>query len=352
MQFGVFSLGDHLPNPHTKQYLESQSDRHRFWIELGLEAESNGFCGFWLGEHHFNDYVLSSPEMILAAVAAQTHSIRLGTAVTLLAHHDPVRIAEQFATLDLISQGRAEIGFSSGITPRTYELFGQNPDDAVAIQAEKLELLEALWSQPEVHWRGNHRADFAGGRLEPRTYYNRSLPICVGTGSLDRAITIAKQGHKLMLPSVFGNFAKFKPMVEAYKKAYRDAGHDLSNCEVLAPCYVHVRDDEQDAWETFKPYLRNYRLFVQQLSQTQGLSTRVLDLLKQYNPSDEPKSFRKDCDVVGAPNEVAEQLSQLSDCCGGVDTFMCYFDCGGMAADDVIKNVRLFGQKVIPLLAD
>ena len=113
MKCGLFTLGDHLPNPLSGEYEDTQAERHQLWAELGVEGERLGFDALWLGEHHFNDYILSVPQMVLAAVAARTEKIRLGTAVTLLAHYDPVMLAEQFSTLDLLSNGRAEIGFST-----------------------------------------------------------------------------------------------------------------------------------------------------------------------------------------------------------------------------------------------
>ncbi len=116
MRFDVVSLGDHLPDPNRRHYNQTQCDRYQTLVQMGLRAEELGFGGIWLGEHHASDYIVPAPQMILAAIAAGTRRIRLGSGVSLLPNSDPVRLAEEFAMLDLFSKGRAEIGFGSGIT--------------------------------------------------------------------------------------------------------------------------------------------------------------------------------------------------------------------------------------------
>lgn len=350
MRLGLLTLGDHLPDPHTGDYSESQAERFALWVELGRRAERGGFESFWIGEHHFNDYIVSSPQMILAAAAAQTKHIRLGTAVSLLANHDPVRFAEDFATLDLLSGGRAEIGFGSGITPHTFELLGQDPKDAHGRMAEHLDLLVRLWNEERVDWQGVHRPPFRDGRLEPRTFGGGSIPISLATStSVEAAAQAGRSGHRLMLMTVYRRYRDFRPVADAYRDAYDAAGHPPENRCVAAIAYVHVRRDGGDVWAFWQPYVRNYARFVMRLSRAQGLS-ESLQRVQKETPQYLDDAGRREADVCGDPDAVSEQLSRASEALGGVDRMLCYFDAGGLAAPDVRESVDAFCEAVLPNL--
>ena len=139
------------------------------WVDVGVHAEKLGFSGIFFGEHHCSSYIISSPQMILAAIAPQTSRIALGTAVSLLPNNDPVRLAEDFATLDLLSNGRAEIGFGSGFTEHTFRLFGQDLARSKEISDENLDLLQKLWRERQLDWSGRYRASIHESELQPRT---------------------------------------------------------------------------------------------------------------------------------------------------------------------------------------
>ena len=157
MKFDLVSLGDHLHDPHTGRYSETQVERFALWVDEGVLAERLGFHAYWMGEHHCSDYIVSSPQMLLAAVAGRTERILLGTAVSLLPNNDPVRLAEDFASLDLLSQGRAQIGFGSGFTEHTFQLFGQDLSRVAELSAENLDLLQRIWTEDRVTWSGQFR---------------------------------------------------------------------------------------------------------------------------------------------------------------------------------------------------
>lgn len=348
MKFGVFSLGDHLPNPLTGQYNEDQSQKHHGWIQEGVLAEACGFSSIWLGEHHFNEYILSVPQMVLAAIAMKTERIRLGTAVTLLANHDPVNIAEDFATLDLLSCGRAEIGVAPGITPTTFTLFGQNVDAAEAMLFEKLDMLDRLWSEREVDWQGDYRAPFVGARVEPRTFSTRALPIWLGTGtSLEKAALAGRKGYKLQVATVFGAYDNFAPVAAAYRAAYRDAGHPLEGMEVAAIAYCYVNDDTPSAYDEWAPYMAQYRNFMKNVVSGHGVTAGIKALSKLASVHDLDGGWRP-FDLSGPSDEIAEKILAANAAMGGIDHMYIYFDAGGMPQTMVDRSIRQFGERVIP----
>jgi alkanesulfonate monooxygenase SsuD/methylene tetrahydromethanopterin reductase-like flavin-dependent oxidoreductase (luciferase family) len=319
MKFGLVSLGDHLSDPATGRHAETQAERFQLWVDMGVRAENGGFESVWLGEHHFCDYVLSSPQMVLAAIAARTRTIRLATAVTLLANHDPVRIAEDFATLDLLSHGRAEVGIGTGITPNTYRLLGQDPASASEITAESLDLLTRLWGEPTVHWKGKYRAPFDGGRLEPRT--------CSG---------------KLM--TIYRRYRDFRELGEVYREAYTAAGHDLANRCVSAFAYVNVGDL---GWAGWRANIEHYFRFVGEIARKQGLTKTIRDAAVEMREFVDAEG-RRECDVCGTPSQVVDQLKRADDELGGVDRMLCYFDLGGLPGPQVMASLDAFCEEVMP----
>ncbi|NNL86162.1 MAG: LLM class flavin-dependent oxidoreductase [Myxococcales bacterium] len=350
MELGLLTLGDHLPDPHTREYAETQAERLALWVELCVRAERGGFESCWIGEHHFNDYIVSSPQMLLTAVAVQTERIRLGTAVSLLANRDPVRFAEEFATLDLLSRGRAEVGLGSGITPHTFELFGQDPEHAHEIMDEHLELLKRIWEDERVDWQGKHRAPLRDARVEPRTYRGGRIPISIATGSSEEAaVRAGEAGHRLMIMTVYKRYQDFRTVADRYREAYDKAGHPAEDRGVAAVGYVHVRRDGKDAWNEWKPYVSNYVRFVTRLAKRQGLSN-TLQQVQRETPQWLDERGRRESDICGNPQEVIDRLSGLSDALGGLDRFLCYFDVGCLPAGAVRESVDTFCEEVIPKL--
>ena len=189
MKIGVLSLGDCLDDP-VSGAVTSPAERHRAIVDEGVLAETLGFDSVWLGEHHFCDYVLAAPPVVLAAIAARTTRIRLGTGVTLLANLDPVRVAEDYATVDAISNGRVELSVGRGILVDTYEVFGQKPDQSRERFRENLELLRRLWSERDVTWSGRFRAPLDHVTVEPRPVQRPHPPIWVGGEGRHRTLPI------------------------------------------------------------------------------------------------------------------------------------------------------------------
>ncbi|MFT4563684.1 MAG: alkanesulfonate monooxygenase SsuD [Gammaproteobacteria bacterium] len=350
MQFDVVSLGDHLPDPHTGFYNETQAERFQFWVELGHRADKSGYGAIWLGEHHCCDYIGSSPQMVLASIAMRSEKIRLGTAVSLLPNHDPVRLAEEFATLDLLSQGRAEIGFGSGYTAHTFDLFGQNMDDMAEISAENLSLLRTLWDEKEISWSGKFRAPIEQSALQPRTFSGRSIPINIATASNEEnARNAGRNGYKLMLMTVVGQFADMRYLADAYRDAYRQSNHDPAGMSVAAVAYVHVQSSGQAARDTWFPYRDNYRAFTKLLTESKGLTFGVRELSKRIAKE---RFIAREADLCGDSNEVTAQILKANTDLGGVDRLICYVDCGGMAGPMVLDSVELFADTVMSTVND
>jgi alkanesulfonate monooxygenase SsuD/methylene tetrahydromethanopterin reductase-like flavin-dependent oxidoreductase (luciferase family) len=346
LKFDIISLGDHLTDPFSHRYVETQAERHRLWVDLGVHAEKAGYDAFWLGEHHCNDYILSAPQMLLGAVAVQTKRIRLGTSVSLLPNNDPVRLAEDFATLDLLSEGRAEIGFGSGITEHTFALFGQDVARSAEMSAENLELIQTLWNEGEINWTGKHRSPIHESQLQPRTFSGSAIPInrAVIT-SMDTAILAGRAGHRLLLLTAFGAGRRQRAIADAYRESYRDAGHDPAQMSVAVVGYTHVGEDSEDAWRRWLPYRGHYQKFVKALSEEKQGAKSLMDCLASYTSDSYEKN---DVDVCGSPSEVADRILALSESVGGADRYMAYFDLGGFPRQDVFDAVDLFAAEVLP----
>lgn len=351
MKYHVVSLGDHLPDPHTKAYTESQAERFQGIVEQGVLAEKLGFEGFWIGEHHGNKYIVSNPQMILAAMAGRTSRITLGTAISLLPNNDPVRLAEDFATLDLLSNGRAQIGFGSGITPHVFKLFGQKIEDGHDIYLENLELIQRLWNEPSVTWEGRFRSPLEEFRLEPRTYSGKALPIVRATGNTAAtAREAALAGHKLSLLTVATGYDGARPMADLYRNTWREAGRDPSDARVVVAAFIFVRDDGEDARDYWIDYMLNYKTLGQEIRAKQGWSESLIAISKGFGRSDDISGKAGQSWIAGSPDEVVDRLHKAYEMMGGFDELNLLFDVGGISTAEVLTSMNVFAEKVIPRL--
>src|ERR1700689_4729786 len=224
MQIGIDSFAAPISDPATGLKLSPVDRMHHLLEEIEL-ADKVGLDVFGIGEHHRAEFLDSAPAVILAAAAARTKRIRLTSAVTVLSAADPVRVFQEFATLDLISQGRAEIVAGRGSFVESYPLFGLRLEDYDSLFAEKLDLLLAIRANTHVHWSGEHRPELTGQAIFPRPLQN-PLPIWVGVGgtpaSFVRAGTL---GLPLMVAIIGGEPEDFRPLIDLYREAGRRAGH-------------------------------------------------------------------------------------------------------------------------------
>ena len=343
MHVSLMTLGDIVTDPVTGTR-ETSAQRHRSVVEAAAAADSVGFHGVHIGEHHGLEYIFSAPPVILAAIAERTTNLKLSTAVTLIANLDPVRVAEDYATLDALSGGRAEMVVGRGnFFTSTYNLFGQDPEDSHALFSENVELLLQLWRGQEVNWTGKFRAPVEQFTLEPRPEVVPRL--WIGGGASESTTELAASlGLDLMLPSAFGNPAIFAPVVDDYLLRWEKYGHDRAP-QIGACWHVNVGAKSQQARERWEP---RYRAYFELMGK----------IIARVNP-DPPAFIKKPFDfewlttngpaIVGSPAEVADRLGTVS---AGLKTDfnLVYFDMGGQPGTEYLDMVELFGTEVIPQL--
>jgi alkanesulfonate monooxygenase SsuD/methylene tetrahydromethanopterin reductase-like flavin-dependent oxidoreductase (luciferase family) len=319
-------LGDHLPDPRTGR-TTSQHDRLRAMVDQAVAAEQAGFTGVAIGEHHFTHYIVSAPELLLAAIAAQTTTLRLSTGVTLLPHRDPVRVAEELATLDVLSNGRAELVVARGVSKQTDIAFGIGTDDLRPRFDEHLRLLLQLLRETNVTWHGTFRSPLQNVTTTPRPLQNPHPLVWIGSGSAISADLAAELGMPLMLPSTLRSPDVYLDVVARYRSLITGTGR------VALPSHVFVAPgNARDRW---RPYLSAYAAFADPL---RG-DGRPVDIDRLMEGSA----------VCGDPAEVADRLNALQKLLG-LDAHLVLIDIGGLPPDDVAAAIRLFGDQVIPQL--
>ena len=256
-----------------------------------------------------------------------------------------MRVAEEFAMLDLLSCGRAEIGFGSGITEHTFRLFGQKLEDAAAISAENLDLVKKLWADLDINWKGNFRGPIEETRIQPRTFSGSAIPITQATGGSEQtARSAGLAGHKLALLTVIRDFASSKPLAETYRSAYQKGGHDPRGMSVSAAAFVFTRPDGKQARAYWEPYIANYQGFVMALSQKKIFTRSLMQRFQELGAS----ATSKQAQMCGEPSAIVEMIEQAHEDIGGFDELKVLFDVGGLPAGEVFESMKLFADKVIP----
>src|SRR5450432_786404 len=252
MQIGIDSFAAAISDPATGATLTPAERLKDLLDEIEL-ADKVGLDVFGIGEHHRPEFLDSAPAVILAAAASRTKNIRLASAVTVLSAADPVRVFQEFATLDLISQGRAEIVAGRGSFVESYPLFGLNLDDYDSLFAEKLDLLLAIRANTHVHWSGKHRSALTGQGIYPRPLQN-PLPIWVGVGgSPESFVRAGKLGLPLMVAIIGGEPHRFRPLIELYRETGRQHGHSADKLKVGLHSIGFLADTTQKAADDFFP---------------------------------------------------------------------------------------------------
>ncbi|MCX6520653.1 MAG: LLM class flavin-dependent oxidoreductase [Actinobacteria bacterium] len=343
MDVGLLSLGDHLTDPVT-QVRVTQAQRHRSLVEQSVLAEQVGFRSVHLGEHHFCDYILSAPPIVLAAIAERTTTLRLSTGVTLGANLDPVRVAEDYATVDLLSGGRVEPVIGRGTAfPHTFAAFGQDAADARAAFDEHVELLVRIWeTDGPVTWSGHHRAALDGVQVLPRPMQTPRPPMWLGAGSVESVELAARLGLWLILPTVFGRPEAFVPVVERYLAGWESAGRARSDARIGCVSHCHVAATSQEARATWEPRYTAYMTWVTEFIAT-GMGITTI-------PSFDYDSTVGSMALCGSPAEVLDRMGQLRELLH-LDTHLVMFDMGGLPEAELHRTITMFGTEVIPELA-
>lgn len=309
MQIGIDSFVATRPNQDNALAVSNLLDRIVLADEVGLDL-------FALGEHHRGDFLDSAAHMYLAAAAARTKNITLGSAVTVISAADPVRVFQNFATLDLISNGRAEIVAGRGSFVESFPLFGYNLEDYRELFTEKLALLLKIRDEEIVTWRGKFRAPLHEQTVYPRPVQEK-LPIWLGVGgtpaSFVRAGTL---GLPLMVAVIGGETHRFAPLVDAYRNAYLQAGHPESGMRVGLHSLGYVAKTTEAAYEGFYP---GYKQMFDKIGKERGGAP----VTKHGFMAQAGKTGAL---VVGKPEEVAEKIIRHSKALGGIDRFTFQMD--------------------------
>lgn len=337
MEIGIDSFASAMYGSQTLSSVDAMEqllDRITLADEAGLDV-------FGIGEHHKKEFLDSAPAVILAAAAARTKNIRLTSAVTVLSTSDPVRVYQSFATLDLISKGRAELVVGRGSAIDAYPLFGFDLQDYDALFKEKLELLLQVRDQEFVTWSGKFRPALKNQPVYPRALQEK-LPIWLGVGGTPESFARAGSlGLPLMVAIIGGETERFRPLIDLYREAGHRAGFKPEQLKVglHSPGYVAASTEEAIA-----EYYPGYAELWTKLGRERGWPPVTKG---QFDQLIGPKGVL----VVGSPEQVAEKLLRHSDSLGGVDRFTFQMDNAGLRHEQLLKSIELIGSKVIPLLA-
>lgn len=343
MRFGLLTLGDHRADPATG-VRNSQADKHTELLAYIEAAEPAGFDAVFVGEHHFSDFIVSSPLAFLSWLAGRTSRIRLGSGVSLLPHHDAVRLAEDFATLDVISGGRAEVWCGKGVEPKVYKQFGQDVERQVEMQHEGLELLVKLWTETDLTWSGQFRPSLDGVTLEPRTVQQPHVPIYVACSSPESAAHAAGMGLAVTISMLYFPRHVLPRVVESYYQAWDEAGHK-HDPRVTVHAHVHVAPTSQQARDHLGIYQFPFQRWV--FSKRSGADPDGVQLPPHITDLDNPEGAI----INGSPEEVLDRLGRLRDSCT-FDRFTYQGDYGGQPWATVKRSLDLFATEVMPAFAD
>ncbi len=316
----------------------SDSNRMAFLLDEIEAADRAGLDVFGIGEHHRSDYLDSAPPVILAAAAARTKTIRLTSAVSVLSAADPVRVFQEFATLDLISRGRAEMVVGRGSSVEAYPLFGYDLKDYDALFAEKLDLLLKVRDNAQVDWSGRFRAPLRGQGIYPRPQ-QASLPIWLGVGGTPQSFVRAGTlGLPLMVAIIGGEIARFRPLVDLYRQAGAQAGQAPDTLKVGIHAMGFVADTTREAQDRFFP---GWQQMFTKIGRERGWppATRA-----QFDQLVAPTGAF----LVGDPETVAAKILRADRDIGGIDRLTFQMSSAAHDQDAMLRSIALLGQEVRP----
>jgi probable LLM family oxidoreductase len=339
MQIGVDSFGAVISDPATGVTL-SPVQRIQNLLEEIVLADQVGLDVFGVGEHHRSEFVDSAPVVILGAAATRTKNIRLTSAVTVLSAADPVRIFQEFATLDLISHGRAEIVAGRGSSIEAFPLFGFDLDDYDALFSEKLELLLKIRENTHVRWTGRHRAPLTGQAVYPRPLQN-PLPIWVGVGGTPESFVRAGTlGLPLMVAVIGGEPKRFRPLIDLYREAGRRAGHSAEKLIVGLHAIGFLGDTTQRAADDFYP---GYAHTFTEIGKERGWppATRA-----QFDALRGPTGAL----LIGDAETIAEKILYVNEVLGGLSRITFQMGVSALPHQKMLRSIELLATRVAPIV--
>ncbi|MCT1615051.1 LLM class flavin-dependent oxidoreductase [Kocuria indica] len=337
VELGIDTFGDVTWDDDDRPVSHAQTVRNV--VEQGVLADQVGLHSIGIGEHHRDDFAISAPDVVLAGIATRTQQLRLGTAVTVLSSDDPVRVYERFATLDALSEGRAEVVLGRGSFTESFPLFGYDLQDYEALFEEKLALFAALRTSQPVTWKGTLTQDLRDVTLYP-PLENGPLPtwIAVG-GSPQSVVRAAHYDIPLMLAIIGGPVERFAPFSDLYRRALAEFGHTPDN-PVAYHSYGYVAEtDEQAREEFFRPYV---------------ISTERIGAERGW-PAPTKESFLEEVEhgsmAVGSPETVARKIAAGVRALGA-SRFDLKISTGPLSHGKLMRSIELYGTRVAPLVRD
>jgi probable LLM family oxidoreductase len=339
MELGLYTFADVNPNPEPGQRGPEGAQRIKNLLEEIELADQVGLDVFGLGEHHRPDYAVSAPAIVLAAAAARTKTIRLTSAVSVLSSDDPIRVYQQFATLDLISNGRAEMMAGRGSFIESFPLFGYNLEDYDQLFEEKLDLLMAIRDNEKITWKGETRLPINDRGVYPRALQN-PLPLWIAVGGTPQSVARAGYfGLPLAIAIIGGEPARFAPLFDLYRQAATKGGHDPDTLATSINVHGFIADTTQAAVDQFY-----------------GPSSEVMNRIgreRGWGPSsraqyDQSTSARGAL-FIGDPERVAEKIIAHHKIFKN-SRFLLQMAIGLMPHDQIMRGIELYGTKVAPIV--
>jgi putative FMN-dependent luciferase-like monooxygenase len=330
MQFGIFGVGDIAPDPVTG-YTQSEAERISNIVRIAQRADEVGLDVFAIGEHHNPPFIPSSPTTLLGHIAAVTKNIVLSTSVTLITTNDPVKIAEDYATLQHLAKGRLDLMVGRGNTVPVYPWFGKKIRDGVGLALENYNLLHQLWREDVVDWEGQYRTPLQGFTATPRPLDD--VPPFVWHGSI-RTPEIAEQaayyGNGYFANHILAPNFHFKPLVDFYRQRFEHYGHGRADQAIVGlGGQAFIAKRSQDAVNTFRPYFENYAVF---------RGTKLEDYLR-----DTPLT-------VGSPQQVIDKVLTFQEGFGDYQRQLFNVDSVGLPVEMALEQVELLAGEVVPVL--
>ena len=340
MELGLYTFGDITPDPNTGRTI-STTQRYAEILAAAKLADEAGLHVFGVGEHHRLDLPISSPAVVMAAIAGATKRIRLSSAVTVLSTLDPVRVFQDFATADLVSNGRAELIAGRGAYIKSFSLFGDDFANCDELFSEKLNLLLKLNDRERVSWNGRFRPALNNSQISPRPA--GKLPIWLGVGGNPES---ALRAGELGLPVILANISQpptnFIDQIAAYKKRHTAKGHDAGTRKVAVATHVHVGKDSQSALDEFYPH---YSAYFREHAPRANFAGEVTRELYEQRAGPAGPIF------VGSPQQIVDKIMYERELFAH-DRFLCQVDIGGLPYVKVARSIELLATEVLPAIRD
>ena len=335
MELGIGMFGDlHIDKSGT---IQPAGQRMRELIEEIKLMDEVGLDFYGIGEHHRPDYAVSTPEIIIAAAATVTKNIKLGSAVSVLSSSDPVKLYQSFATIDQLSNGRAELMAGRGSFIESFPLFGYDLNDYDDLFEEKLELLLKINKENPISWKGKFRPELKGQQILPRAV-NDHLNIWVAVGGTPESVVrAAKHGLPVIFAIIGGNPVQFKPLFNYYKDLYKQFGHDINKFQVGVHMHAFFGEDSKQIADEYYP---TYSKQMDRVGQSRGWPPYQ----KQQYDTGRSKNGHL---IIGDANEAIDKILHMQELFG-LTRFSAHMDVGGPSHQSLMKSIEIYGTKIAP----